>query len=75
MMAAIGITLFTSAGWSIMLALAGILVVLLACLPEPLLFWVWLGETGILAWTFRANLRNRPHFRPWLARYFQRTKG
>jgi len=74
LMAVIGITLFTSAGWAIMLALAGILIVLLNWLPEPLLLWVWLGETVILAWTFRANLRQRPHFRPWLARYFRRTK-
>ena len=74
LMAAIAITLLTSGGWAIMLALAGILIVLLNWLPEPLLLWVWLGETVILAWTFRANLRQRPHFRPWLARYFQRTK-
>lgn len=75
LMAVIGITLFTSAGWAIMLALAGIMVVLLYWLPEPLLLWVWLGETGFLAWTFRANLRHRPHFRPWVARFFQRTKA
>lgn len=74
LMAAIGITLFTSGGWSVMLALIGILVVLLKWLPDPLLLWVWLGETAILAWTFRANLRHRPQLRPWLARHFQRTK-
>ena len=35
LMAAIGIALFTPPGWSVMLALAGILVVLLIWLPEP----------------------------------------
>jgi glycerol-3-phosphate acyltransferase PlsY len=75
LMAVIGITLFTSAGWAIMLALAGILVVLLNWLPEPLLLWVWLAETGFLAWTFRTNLRHRPQMRPWLTGLFQRIKG
>jgi glycerol-3-phosphate acyltransferase PlsY len=70
----IGIVLFTSAGWSVMLAMAGILVTLVIWLPETLFLGVWLAETLILAWTHRTDLRRGPHLRPWLARYFQRAK-
>jgi acyl phosphate:glycerol-3-phosphate acyltransferase len=71
----IGIALFTPAGWSVMLAMAGILAVLLIWLPDPLLLLVWAAETLILAWTHRADLRQGLHLRPWLARIFQRAKG
>jgi glycerol-3-phosphate acyltransferase PlsY len=75
LMAVIGIALFTLPGWSVMLALTGILVVLLIWLPEPVLLWVWLGETIILAWTHRADLRSGLHLRPWLVRLLQRKKN
>ena len=39
--ALIGIALFTPPGWSVMLALSGILAVLLIWLPDPLLLAVW----------------------------------
>jgi glycerol-3-phosphate acyltransferase PlsY len=70
----IGIVLFTSAGWSVMLAMAGILVTLVIWRPESLFLGVWLAETLILAWTHRTDLLRRPHLRPWLARCFQRAK-
>jgi glycerol-3-phosphate acyltransferase PlsY len=70
----IGIVLFTSAGWSVMLAMAGILVTLVIWRPESLFLGVWLAETLILAWTHRTELRRGPHLRPWLARCFQRAK-
>jgi glycerol-3-phosphate acyltransferase PlsY len=70
----IGIVLFTSAGWSVMLAMAGILVTLVIWRPESLFLGVWLAETLILAWTHRTDLRRGPHLRPWLARCFQRAK-
>ena len=70
----IGITLITPPGWSVMLALLGILATLLIWLPDPLLLLVWLAETLILAWTHRADLRQGAHLRPWLARMLQRTK-
>ena len=74
LMTVIGIALFTPPGWSVMLALAGILVILLTWLPDPLLLWVWLAETIILTWTHRLDLRSGFHLRPWLVRHFQRTK-
>jgi glycerol-3-phosphate acyltransferase PlsY len=55
-------------GWAVMLALAGVLVMLLAWMPDPLLLAVLAGQVAILAWTHRADLRRRPHLRPWLAR-------
>jgi acyl phosphate:glycerol-3-phosphate acyltransferase len=73
--ALLGIALFTPPGWSVMLAMAGILAVLLIWLPDPLLLLVWAAETLILAWTHRADLRQGLHLRPWLARVFQRAKG
>jgi len=74
LMTVIGIALFTPPGWSVMLALAGILVILLTWLPDPLLLWVWLAETIILTWTHRLDLRSGLHLRPWLVRHFQRKR-
>lgn len=73
--ALVGIALFAPAGWSVMFAMAWILVALMVWLPSPLLLLVWAAETLILAWTHRADLRQGLHLRPWLARFFQRVKG
>jgi glycerol-3-phosphate acyltransferase PlsY len=55
-------------GWAVLLTSAGMLAVLAAWMPDPLLLAVWAGQTVILALTHRADLRRRPHLRPWLAR-------
>jgi glycerol-3-phosphate acyltransferase PlsY len=60
-------TLLDTSGWAVMFTLAGLLAVLLAWMPDPLLLAVLAGQTVILAWTHRADLRRRPHLRPWLA--------
>jgi glycerol-3-phosphate acyltransferase PlsY len=70
----IGIALFTTAGWAVMLGLLLTLVVILVWLPDTLLLMVWAGEILILAWTHRADLSHRPHLRPWLARLFSRSR-
>ena len=64
--ALIGIALLTSSGWAVMLGLAMILIALLLWMPDPLLLSVWLGETLILGWTHRYDLKQRPALRPWL---------
>jgi acyl phosphate:glycerol-3-phosphate acyltransferase len=71
----IGIVLFTPPGWSVMLALCGILLVLLVWLPNPLWLGVWLGETLILVWTHHLDLSRGLHLRPWLERLSTRSKG
>lgn len=71
----IGIALFTPPGWSVMLALGGILVALLLWLPDPLLLAVWLAEVFILAWTHRLDLRQGIHLRPWVTELSFRKKG
>lgn len=68
--ALIGIALFTSPGWAVMLGLGGILTILVIWVPDPLLISVWAAETLILIWTHRADLRHPPRLRPWLAKYF-----
>jgi glycerol-3-phosphate acyltransferase PlsY len=73
--AVIGIALFTPPGWSVMLALGVTLLVLLAWLPDPLLLAVWFGETLILAWTHRLDLRDGIHLRPWIRKVFDQIKG
>jgi acyl phosphate:glycerol-3-phosphate acyltransferase len=72
--ALIGITLFTSPGWAVMLALGGILITLLFWLPDPLLLFVLASETVILAWTHRTDLSYRPRVRTWLAQRFYRVR-
>ena len=66
--AAAGVALFTPAGWSVMFAMAGILVTLLIWLPVPLFLWVWPVLLLILAWNHRSDLRSGLHLRPWLAK-------
>jgi len=73
--ALIGIVLFTPPGWSVMCAMSGILLVLLICLPDPLLLAVWLGATLILAWTHRFDLLQGIHVRPWLVKLVARLRG
>jgi glycerol-3-phosphate acyltransferase PlsY len=70
----IGIALFTPPGWSVMLALSGILAVLLIWMPDPLLLAVWFSEVVILAWTHRLDLRQGIHLRPWVTKFFSRKK-
>jgi glycerol-3-phosphate acyltransferase PlsY len=72
---ALGIGLFTSAGWAVMFALACILLALLAWMPSPLLLGVWLLQTLILAWTHRADLRRAPRVRAWLAKRLRHARG
>jgi len=67
----IGIALFTPPGWSVMLALSGILAVLLIWLPDPLFLAVWFSEVFILAWTHRLDLRQGIHLRPWVTKFFR----
>jgi glycerol-3-phosphate acyltransferase PlsY len=55
-------------GWAVMLTLAGMLAVLAIWVPDLMLLAVLAGQVVILAWTHRADLRRRPHLRPWLAR-------
>ena len=66
----IGIALTSVTGWAVMLGLAAILVTLLIWMPDPLLLLVWMGETLILAWTHRADLRQYPRLRPWITKLF-----
>jgi glycerol-3-phosphate acyltransferase PlsY len=67
----IGIALVTPPGWSVMLAMSGILVVLLIWLPDPLFLAVWFSEVFILAWTHRLDLRQGIHLRPWVTKFFR----
>jgi glycerol-3-phosphate acyltransferase PlsY len=71
---AVGIALFTSPGWAVMLALAGILLSLLLWMPNTLFLWVWVSETFILIWTHRTELSHPPRIRPWLATHNLRSK-
>ena len=73
--AVFGISLFTPPGWSVIAALAGILFVLLVWLPNPLLLAVWLGETLILIWTHRLDLKQGIHLRVWLKDLFSQLNG
>ena len=72
--ALIGIALFTPPGWSVMLALGGILTVLLIWLPDPLLLAVWFSEVFMLTWTHRLDLRQGIHLRPGVSEFFPRKK-
>ena len=70
----IGIALTTIPGWAVMLSMACILAVLLIWLPDPVFLLAWAGVMLILVWTHRADLRQRPKLRPWLATYFKPSR-
>lgn len=66
--AALGIALFSPAGWAVMFALAVVFVVLVLFQPQPLLFGVLGVQVILLAWKHRADLRRPPRLRAWLAK-------
>jgi len=70
----VGIALFAESGWAVMVALAVILMALLLWLPDPILLLVLAGQALVLFYTHRADLRERPHLRPWLARRLSRIR-
>jgi acyl phosphate:glycerol-3-phosphate acyltransferase len=72
--ALVGIALFTPPGWAVMFALGIIFIVLLLWMPVPLYLFVLAGETLLLAWTHRADLRQGPRLRPWLAKRYLRVR-
>lgn len=64
-----GILIFSSTGWAVMLAMGVILLVLVIWIPDPLLAWIWVIETLLLAWSHRMDLKNPPQLhRRWKAR-------
>lgn len=66
--------LLDRSGWAVMLALAGMLVVVLIWMPYPLLLAVLAGQIVILAWTHRFDLRQPPRLRSWIMRWLHRLK-
>ncbi len=50
-------------GWAVMAALVMLLALILVGFNNPLFLAVWAGQAAILAWTHRADLRQRPHLR------------
>jgi glycerol-3-phosphate acyltransferase PlsY len=71
----IGITLFTSPGWAVIVAMLAIFITLLLWLPTPLLLSIWAAVTLLLVWTHRAELRRPPQFRGWLTKFLGRHKS
>ena len=65
----VGYALFSVSGWAVMFALLGIFLTLLTWLPEPLFLGVLAGQTLILGWTHRHDLRQPPRLRAWLTRH------
>jgi len=65
----VGIALTPIPGWAVVLGLCSILAALLLWSPDPIALLVWLIVALLLVWTHRADLRQRPNLRPWLAKY------
>lgn len=66
-----GILIFTTSGWAVMLSMGSILICLVVWLPTPLFFWVWAAVTTLLAWTHRADLGNAPELHPRILKLFK----
>lgn len=52
-------------GWAVLAGMLTLLVVLLLVGVPPPFLGVWLGNTLILGWKHRADLRQRVRLRPW----------
>jgi glycerol-3-phosphate acyltransferase PlsY len=65
----VGVGLFTVSGWAVLAGLLGVLLSLLAWLPETLFFAVLAGQALILVWTHRHDLRQPLCLRDWLTRH------
>lgn len=70
----VGIAMMSIPGWAVILGLVGILATLLIWIPDPIFLFVWVCQTLLLVWTHRADLRQRPSIRPWLAKYFLNSR-
>jgi glycerol-3-phosphate acyltransferase PlsY len=66
--------LISPVGWALMLTLAGLFIILLTWLPDPVFIAVLCSQVLLLAWTHRDDLLQRPHLRLWLLRQLRRAK-
>jgi acyl phosphate:glycerol-3-phosphate acyltransferase len=69
----LGIIIFSSTGWAVMLSMGMIAAVQLVWIPDPLFGSIWIGVTLLLAWTHRDDLRHKPALRLWLTSLFRKT--
>ena len=53
-------------GWAVLLAMASLLAYFVLTNPNPTYLAVWSGNTAILAYKYRADLRRFPEPRGWL---------
>jgi glycerol-3-phosphate acyltransferase PlsY len=61
-----GFALTSSSGWAVMFGMYVLLAALLFWMPDLLLVMIWAGQTIILSWTHRFDLRQKPRLRSWL---------
>ena len=59
-------------GWSVMLAMFGLLAYLLVRQAAPFIFIIWSGNVLILAWKHRHDLRQRMELKPAIANLLRR---
>lgn len=71
----LGMLLFTSVGWAVMVALLTILAALLLWMPAPIFLAAWALHALLLAWTHRADLRHAPRLRRWMNSKDVHTRG
>lgn len=62
----LGMALFTTVGWAVMVAQVCILAALLLWMPSPILLAAWALQAVLLAWTHRTDLRRAPRLRSWI---------
>jgi glycerol-3-phosphate acyltransferase PlsY len=67
----IGTLMLSSTGWGMMVSMGVILITLLIWIQQPLLIWIWLGITTLLAWTHRHDLRTPPRLHPRINRFYR----
>lgn len=60
-------------GWAVVFMSLSLFAYFLLTNPDPVLLAIWVGNTAVLAWKYRADLRLFPAPRPWLARRLARS--
>ena len=63
----------TSDGWAVLLGLLAFGIYLLLQHGDRFILAIWLGNTLLLAWKYRAEFRTRPQLRGWLDRLLRQN--
>jgi glycerol-3-phosphate acyltransferase PlsY len=70
----VGTMILSTSGWGVMFAMGIILLFSILWSANPLLWWIWLGQTLLLGWSHREDLKHLPSVNPQVIRILRKNK-